>query len=533
MSLGGQRQHPRVQLDTAVRVRRGSDGPWLNARALDLSEGGVRLQVHEGMPVGSEVRCSLPLLGARGSDLELPGTVAWVEGSEERPDTKTLVRLGNETEPTAPRRWLGLRFSPLPADDAERIRTAVRGAATRPCDVVLSLEGRAEPVTARAEPTADGLLLRAPLPVVRPGAAVGVRFASDGDSVVGVVKSVSLGSSERGAPELRIELGGRDPNAPEPEAAPEGDRPSGSSGALMSPVEEPPAAAEPVGEPESEPEPEPEEDPDDTVELFVPTAIPRRGASAGFVLAAALGGVGVGVVFGLVLAGRLPLPTVAPTNDPKVQAIPAPPVAAPTPPPAPIAPPPAAATLPSAPPPPPPPPAPAPAALPGAAPAPLPGLPTPAAVVPTPSAAPAPAPAPASVPAAAPVSAPAAAAPIPAPAAAVPTTLVEPAAGEPPGQGIQVSTLGKVTRVRIPITGSAQGMRVYELSSPGLTVNLPAAATPVRLGNFSVNTGLARRVWLRALDSGLQVRVLYSSTRAVVRPEVSAENGALTIDLSF
>lgn len=96
-----------------------------------------------------------------------------------------------------------------------------------------------------------------------------------------------------------------------------------------------------------------------------------------------------------------------------------------------------------------------------------------------------------------------------------------------------MSTLGKVTRVRIPITGSAQGMRVYELSSPGLTVNLPAAATPVRLGNFSVNTGLARRVWLRALDSGLQVRVLYSSTRAVVRPEVSAENGALTIDLSF
>src|SRR5688500_6202856 len=103
MSLGGQRQHPRVQLDTAVRVRRGCDGPWLNARALDLSEGGVRLQVHEGMPVGSEVRCSLPLLGARGSDLELPGTVAWIEGSDERPDTKTLVRLGNEPEPSVQR----------------------------------------------------------------------------------------------------------------------------------------------------------------------------------------------------------------------------------------------------------------------------------------------------------------------------------------------------------------------------------------------------------------------------------------------
>src|SRR5690349_18418850 len=114
MSLGGQRQHPRVQLDTAVRVRRGEDGPWMHARALDLSEGGVRLQVHEGMPVGSEVRCSLPLLGERGSDLELPGTIAWIEGSGERPDTKTLVRLGNDPELTSSRRSLGLRFSPLP-----------------------------------------------------------------------------------------------------------------------------------------------------------------------------------------------------------------------------------------------------------------------------------------------------------------------------------------------------------------------------------------------------------------------------------
>jgi hypothetical protein len=96
-----------------------------------------------------------------------------------------------------------------------------------------------------------------------------------------------------------------------------------------------------------------------------------------------------------------------------------------------------------------------------------------------------------------------------------------------------VSTLGRVTRVRIPIAGSSEGMRVYDLSSPGLTVNLPAATSPVRLGNFSVNTGLARRVWLRKLDNGLQVRVIYANTRGAVRPEVSAENGALTIDLSL
>jgi hypothetical protein len=86
--------------------------------------------------------------------------------------------------------------------------------------------------------------------------------------------------------------------------------------------------------------------------------------------------------------------------------------------------------------------------------------------------------------------------------------------------------------VRIPITGSGDGMRVYDLSSPGLTVNLPAATTPVRLGNFAVNTGLARRVWLRKQDEMLQVRVIYSRS-AVIHPEVSAENGALTIDLSL
>jgi hypothetical protein len=74
-------------------------------------------------------------------------------------------------------------------------------------------------------------------------------------------------------------------------------------------------------------------------------------------------------------------------------------------------------------------------------------------------------------------------------------------------------------------------MRVYDLSSPGLTVNLPAATTPVRLGNFSVNTGLARRVWLRKQDEMLQIRVIYS--RDGVHPEVSTENGALTIDLSL
>jgi hypothetical protein len=521
MNLGGQRQHPRVQLDTAVRLRRGADGPWLHARALDLSEGGVRLQVHEGMPIGSEVRCSLPLLGERGSDLELLGTVAWVEGSGERPDTKTLVRLGNhEAEPTHHRRSMGLRFSPLPADDAERVRMAVRGAAARPCDVMLALEGRSDQVKARAEPTAEGLLLRAPLPVVRPGAAVGVRFASDGDSVVGVVKSVSLVSTDGGAPELRIELGGRDPSLGDP-AADQADRPSGSSGALMNPAQEDEVA-------------DAAQDPDDTVEVFVPTR--QRGASGGFVVVIGLACTALGLVLGVLLARSAALPPIGSIKNLKEQSISVRPVAPPT-----VAPEPAAplAEAPSA----------------GLAPLGVPLAGTPSTEPAVPATGSVAAESPAALVAAPQTAEPAAAAPpvayaepgtdlatatAPAPEPALPlvpevltaAAQAEPEATESAGQGLQVSTLGRVTRVRIPITGSGDGMRVYDLSSPGLTVNLPGAATPVRLGNFAVNTGLARRVWLRKLEQGgLQVRVIY--TRGAVRPEVSAESGALTIDLSL
>lgn len=530
MHLGGQRQHPRVQLDTPIRLRRSDEGPWLNARVIDLSEGGVGLQVHEGMPVGAEVRCSLPLLGARGSDLELRGTVAWIEGTGERQDTKTLLRLGREeSEPSTPRRSMGLRFAALAPDDAVRIRNAVRGAAARPCAVVLSLEGRADPITARAEPTAEGLLLRATLPILRIGATVGVRFGAEngsedgdqgeGDSVVGVVKNVTLATPD-GAPELRIELVGREPDAQESPAQAEGTTAEQTNGsnALLSPRER-------------------LEDPTvRTARQRVATAPTlRAGASLGFVVAVTLLSIAVGVLIGLKLAERWPLAGKLPASAAPIAAapparprpVPAPALAAP----APAAPEPALLPLIAAP---------DPAAEPALAPAPPPPTVTAsgqgATAVPTAPNAAAPvisAPAPvisAPVPViSAPAAAPAAA---PAPAAEAPAEEPAPAASaESAGQGLQVLTLGRVTRVRIPISGTGEGMRVYDLSSPGLTVNLPAAATPVRLGNFAVNTGLARRVWLRKQDDALQVRVIY--TRGGVHPEVSAENGALTIDLSL
>jgi hypothetical protein len=293
MHLGGQRQHPRVQLDTPIRLRRSDEGPWLNARVFDLSEGGVGLHVHEGMPVGSEVRCSLPLLGARGSDLELKGTVAWIEGAGDRQDTKTLVRLGaeRESEPTTPRRSMGLQFADVTPDDAIRIRNAVRAAAARPCEVVLSLEGRAEPITARAEPTPEGLLLRAALPIVRIGAAVGVRFGGDGDgdSVVGVVKNITLGASE-GAPELRIEVVGR-----ESAAGLTGEESAAASGNGAHPVSPNALLTERLE--------------DQTVRTRVRTETARAlrpGASLGFVAAVTVLSVAVGVLIGVELGERWP-----------------------------------------------------------------------------------------------------------------------------------------------------------------------------------------------------------------------------------
>jgi hypothetical protein len=521
MHLGGQRQHPRVQLDTPIRLRRSDEGPWLNARVVDLSEGGVGLQVHEGMPVGAEVRCSLPLLGARGSDLELKGTVAWIEGSGERQDTKTLLRLGrDESEPSTRRRSMGLRFAELPPDDAVRIRNAVRAAEARPCAVVLSLEGRADPITARAEPTAEGLLLRATLPILRIGAAVGVRFGAEngsedgddqgeGDSVVGVVKSVTLATPD-GTPELRIELVGRDPYAPETPAEAEHAAASQANGsnALLSPRERLEDATA------------------RTVRQRVATAPTRRvGASVGFVVVVTLLSIAVGVLIGLKLAERWPLSGILPASRAPLAAVP-PARPRPAPPPALAAPEPAAPA--------PAPPLPIAAPVPTAEPALAPALPAPNAAAPeqgatavptapTAAAAPATSNAPVAEPAAAAAAEPTAEAPAEEPAPA--------ASAESAGQGLQVLTLGRVTRVRIPISGTGEGMRVYDLSSPGLTVNLPAAATPVRLGNFAVNTGLARRVWLRKQDDALQVRVIY--TRTGVHPEVSAENGALTIDLSL
>src|SRR5689334_5658632 len=121
MHLGGYRQHRRVQLDTSIKLKRGQDGSWLQAKGVDLSVGGVGVQVAEALPVGTEVHCALPLLGERGRDLELTGTVAWVEGNGERPDTKTLVGLGLDGNGTrAPRRGMGVRWSDLPPADAQR-----------------------------------------------------------------------------------------------------------------------------------------------------------------------------------------------------------------------------------------------------------------------------------------------------------------------------------------------------------------------------------------------------------------------------
>ena len=94
----------------------------------------------------------------------------------------------------------------------------------------------------------------------------------------------------------------------------------------------------------------------------------------------------------------------------------------------------------------------------------------------------------------------------------------------------RVELVGHITRVRVPVRGLSEAMRIYDLSSPGVSINLPGASTPLVLDKYGVHQGLVRRVWLREEEKGvLQVRVIF--TRPSVRHDVRAENGQLIVDV--
>jgi hypothetical protein len=93
----------------------------------------------------------------------------------------------------------------------------------------------------------------------------------------------------------------------------------------------------------------------------------------------------------------------------------------------------------------------------------------------------------------------------------------------------QVSVHGAQTHVFVPMEGEGEGMRQYELTTPGIAVTLPRARALIPLVNHNVQRGIVRRVWLRREGQGVQVRVI--TRRTATRAVASYDETGLSIVL--
>jgi hypothetical protein len=93
----------------------------------------------------------------------------------------------------------------------------------------------------------------------------------------------------------------------------------------------------------------------------------------------------------------------------------------------------------------------------------------------------------------------------------------------------QVSVQGAQTHVFVPMEGEGEGMRQYELTTPGIAVTLPRARALIPLVNHNVQRGIVRRVWLRREGQGVQVRVI--TRRTATRAAASYDETGLSIVL--
>jgi len=72
--LGAQHRMPRIELNRAAWVR--NDGDVYRTRALNISQGGIRVMATEELPIGAKVTVSLPGLAPSA------GVVKWRSGDE-------------------------------------------------------------------------------------------------------------------------------------------------------------------------------------------------------------------------------------------------------------------------------------------------------------------------------------------------------------------------------------------------------------------------------------------------------------------
>lgn len=188
MGASSARQSQRVLIDAPVRLTLREAARTLPARALDLSEGGIRLAVDAALSVGEEVTCSLELDNERAA---LNGRVRWSK------------------PPAVPAgaRGFGVQFGPL--DDAQlgQLRRWLANNSDHAEVVLLHIPSLREPLRARGCVTADGLQLVAALPQLAPGAELEFQLGDTGTRRLGRIERIDVKPrSEHGVLELAVRL---------------------------------------------------------------------------------------------------------------------------------------------------------------------------------------------------------------------------------------------------------------------------------------------------------------------------------------
>jgi Tfp pilus assembly protein PilZ len=93
----------------------------------------------------------------------------------------------------------------------------------------------------------------------------------------------------------------------------------------------------------------------------------------------------------------------------------------------------------------------------------------------------------------------------------------------------EIEVTPELTRVRVRLDGTAQDLRSYDLSSPGVAVSFSGARPAIPHANYGVHQGLVSRVWVRDEGGEAQVRVLFR--RRAVRYALQVEDRALVVDV--
>src|SRR4051812_8819200 len=171
MSAASARQSQRVLIDAPVRLTLRDAARTLPARALDLSEGGMRLSAEAPLSVGAAVTCSLELDSERTA---LSGRVRW---------SKPAAFSGSGA---------GVQFDGLHDDQVALLRRWLAHNSEHAQTVLLPLPNLREPLRARGCVTADGLQLTAALPQFAPGVELEFQLGESGSRRVGRIERLDV-----------------------------------------------------------------------------------------------------------------------------------------------------------------------------------------------------------------------------------------------------------------------------------------------------------------------------------------------------